>query len=124
MLMISIAEDALSATDQTFMLRLTIQNSTHSGEQVYLDPNKANWVLLGRSEESILRFAEPCVSTRHAIVSTEQGEFFLLDQDSTNGTFLNGERVRTSRLKTGDVIELGSFGPRLQVVIEDAPSIA
>ncbi|MBS1789377.1 MAG: PrsW family intramembrane metalloprotease [Acidobacteria bacterium] len=102
------------------MLRLIIQNSTHSGEQLYLDPKKTNWVLLGRGEESVLRFAEPCVSARHAIVSTEQGEFFLLDQDSTNGTFLNGERVRTSKLKTGDVIELGSFGPRLQVVIDEA----
>lgn len=102
------------------MLRLIIQNSTHSGEQLYLDPNKANWLLLGRSEESIMRFIEPCVSTRHAIISTERGEFFLLDQDSTNGTFLNGERVRTSKLTTGDVIELGSFGPRLQVVIDEA----
>lgn len=104
------------------MLRLIIQNSTHSGEQLYLDPNKTNWLLLGRSEESLLRFAEPGVSTRHAIVSTEHGEFFLLDQDSTNGTFLNGERVRVTKLKTGDVIQLGSFGPRLQVVIDDAPS--
>lgn len=75
--------------------------------------------MLGRSEESILRFAEPGVSTRHAIISTERGEFFLLDQDSTNGTFLNGQRVRTSKLATGDVIELGAFGPRLQVVIDE-----
>ncbi len=104
------------------MLRLIIQNSTHSGEQLYLDPNKSNWVLLGRGEESVLRFAEPGVSTRHAIISTECGEFFLLDQDSTNGTFLNGQRVRTSKLATGDVIELGSFGPRLQVVIDEATS--
>ncbi len=102
------------------MLRLIIQNSTNSGEQLYLDPNKTNWLLLGRSEESLLRFTEPGVSTRHAIVSTEHGEYFLLDQDSTNGTFLNGERVRTSKLKTGDVIQLGSFGPRLQVVIDEA----
>ncbi len=78
--------------------------------------------MLGRSEESVLRFAEPSVSTRHAIISTERGEFFLLDQDSTNGTFLNGQRVRTSKLATGDVIELGSFGPRLQVVIDDEAS--
>ncbi len=119
MLTSNIAEDALSATDQKLMLRLIIQNSTYSGEQLYLDPQKANWVVLGRGDESLLRFAEPGVSTRHAIVSTENGEFFLLDQDSTNGTYLNGERVRTSKLKTGDVIELGSFGPRLQVVIDE-----
>lgn len=102
------------------MLRLIVQNSTHSGQQLYLDPQKTNWFLLGRGEESVLRFVETSVSTRHAIISTERGDFFLLDQDSTNGTFLNGDRITTARLKTGDVIELGHFGPRLQVIIEES----
>ncbi|MFN0111366.1 MAG: PrsW family glutamic-type intramembrane protease [Blastocatellia bacterium] len=105
------------------MLRLIIQNSAHSGEQLYLDPARTNWVMLGRGEESLFRFAEPSVSTRHAMISTEGGEFFLLDQDSRNGTLLNGERVRTAKLKTGDVIELGSFGPRLQVVIDETANV-
>ena len=102
------------------MLRLIVQNSTHSGQQLHLDPKKANWLMLGRGEESTLRFVETSVSSRHAIIATERGEFFLLDQDSTNGTYLNGDRVKTSKLKTGDVIELGHFGPRLQVIIEEA----
>lgn len=100
------------------MLRLIVQNSAHSGQQLYLDPRKTNWLLLGRGEESALRFVENSVSARHAIIATERGEFFLLDQDSTNGTYLNGDRISTSKLKTGDVIELGHFGPRLQVIIE------
>lgn len=102
------------------MLRLIIQNSTHSGQQIHLDPQKTNWLVLGRGEESKLRFVESSVSTRHAIIATERGEFFLLDQESTNGTYLNGDRIKTSKLKTGDVIELGHFGPRLQVIIEDS----
>lgn len=106
------------------MLRLIVQNSTHSGQQLYLDPKQTNWLLLGRSEESILSFVETSVSSRHAIISTERGEFFLLDQESTNGTYLNGERVTTAKLTTGDVIELGHFGPRLQVVIEASASEA
>ncbi len=96
------------------MLRLLIQNGTNSGAQLQLEQG---WLLLGRGEESALRFIEPSVSTRHAIISTERDEFFVLDQNSRNGTFLNGERVQTAQLKHGDVIELGPFGPRLHVTI-------
>ncbi|MEP7336469.1 MAG: PrsW family glutamic-type intramembrane protease [Acidobacteriota bacterium] len=97
------------------MLRLIIQNGTNSGVQLHLEQG---WLVLGRGEESVVRFVEPSVSTRHAIISTEHNEFFVLDQGSTNGTFLNGERVQTARLSHGDVIELGPFGPRLHVVID------
>ncbi|HEX8998767.1 MAG TPA: PrsW family glutamic-type intramembrane protease [Blastocatellia bacterium] len=97
------------------MLRLIIQNGTNSGAQLHLEQG---WLMLGRGEESVLRFVEPSVSTRHAIISTEQDEFFVLDQNSRNGTFLNGERIQTARLASGDVIELGPFGPRLHVMID------
>src|SRR5689334_9678195 len=97
------------------MLRLVIQNGTNSGAQLHLDQG---WLVLGRGEESAVRFVEPSVSTRHAIISTERNEYFVLDQDSTNGTFLNGERVQTARLSHGDVIELGPFGPRLHILID------
>ena len=89
------------------MLRLLIQNGTNSGAQLQLEQG---WLLLGRGEESALRFIEPSVSTRHAIISTERDEFFVLDQNSRNGTFLNGERVQTAQLKHGDVVECANPG--------------
>ena len=97
------------------MLRLIIQNGTNSGAQLHLEQG---WIALGRGEESVLRFVEPSVSTRHAIIATEHDEFFVLDQESRNGTFLNGERIQTAKLANGDVIELGPFGPRLHVTID------
>jgi RsiW-degrading membrane proteinase PrsW (M82 family) len=103
------------------MLRLIIQNGTNSGAQLHLDQG---WLMLGRGEESVLRFVEPSVSTRHAIIATEQDEFFVLDQNSRNGTFLNGERVETAKLANGDMIELGPFGPRLHVTIDSRKQIA
>lgn len=103
------------------MLRLIIQNGTNSGAQLHLDQG---WLMLGRGEESALRFVEPSVSSRHAIIATEHDEFYVLDQDSRNGTFLNGERIQTARLATGDVIELGPFGPRLQVTIDSRTQAA
>jgi protease PrsW len=42
----------------------------------------------------------------------------VLDQNSRNGTLVNGARVHTAQLTNGDVIELGAYGPRLHVVID------
>jgi hypothetical protein len=50
------------------MLRLIIQNGTNSGAQLHLEQG---WLVLGRGEESVVRFVEPSVSTRHAIIATE-----------------------------------------------------
>lgn len=105
------------------MIRLIIQNGAHAGEQIHFDQKKTGWIMLGRGQESLFRFPESSVSVRHAMIASENGDYFLLDQNSTNGTFLNGERVQTAKLGTGDVIELGHFGPRLQVII-DADSVA
>lgn len=106
------------------MLRLFIQNGARAGQQFHLE---GGWLLLGRSAESTICFPESSVSTRHAIISADGEAFYVLDQDSRNGTFVNGVRVQTARLNNGDVIELGAFGPRLHVVIDnrtDTPGAA
>jgi len=50
------------------------------------------------------------VSKNHAEIRYEDGEFFLADIGSTNGTFLNGKNVTTSKLKHDDQIMLGPGG--------------
>ena len=77
-------------------------------------------MLIGRGDECPVRFDEPVVSTRHAMIAADGKHFHLLDQRSANGTFLNGSRVTEARLRSGDLISLGTTGPRLQVVIDDA----
>jgi ABC-type multidrug transport system ATPase subunit/pSer/pThr/pTyr-binding forkhead associated (FHA) protein len=55
------------------------------------------------------------VSAQHAkIVRLEDG-YVLMDLESTNGTFLNGQRVQRGPLTNGDVIMLGDGGPELRV---------
>jgi RsiW-degrading membrane proteinase PrsW (M82 family) len=76
--------------------------------------------LIGRGEDCAVRFEEPVVSSLHAIILTDGVDFHLKDQRSANGTFLNGERVNETPLRSGDYISLGTTGPRLQVVIEAA----
>lgn len=98
-----------------FMLRLVVQNGALAGQQFRLE---GGWLLLGRGTESTVCFTESSVSTRHAIVAADGEAFFVLDQNSRNGTLVNGARVHTAQLANGDVIELGAYGPRLHVVID------
>jgi S1-C subfamily serine protease len=58
------------------------------------------------------------VSSRHASVMLQNGVFVLKDLDSTNGTFVNGVRLREAHmLADKDVIQLGANGPRLQFTL-------
>jgi S1-C subfamily serine protease len=76
-------------------------------------------VTVGRDAKSDLRFdpqTELDVSTRHGELRYVDGVWTITDQGSTNGTFVNGERVGEShRLSEGDVVSFGANGPRVEV---------
>lgn len=77
-------------------------------------------VSIGRHPLSDLRF-DPLqdldVSTRHAELRGIDGVWSIVDQRSTNGTFVNGQRVEGERvLRRGDLITFGANGPRVEVV--------
>lgn len=102
------------------MLRLIVQSGSLIGSQFEIDPREQPTLLIGRGEDCFVRFEEPVVSSLHAIILTDGVGFQLRDQRSANGTYLNGERVDETPLRTGDYISLGTTGPRLQVVIDGA----
>ncbi len=66
-------------------------------------------VTIGRSEENSLCLTDRFVSSRHALICLRDGRRLLLDRGSTNGTFVNGERVDEEvELEDGDRIALGN----------------
>ena len=68
------------------------------------------WTRVGRSLSADLRFDDPTVSRRHALVYREpDGGARILDDRSLNGVFLNGERVELAELGDGDEIAIGRF---------------
>jgi pSer/pThr/pTyr-binding forkhead associated (FHA) protein len=68
---------------------------------------EAGSVVIGRSRSCNLRLPSADASRRHAeIVGTPDG-FVLRDLRSTNGTFVNGERVEERALRPGDRIQIG-----------------
>ena len=80
---------------------------------------------LGRGDDCALRFdarLDKEVSRRHARIQAEDGDYYIADEQSTNGTLVNGQRVFRQVLRGGDVIELGYRGPRLRVAVEKPPA--
>jgi hypothetical protein len=67
------------------------------------------WTRLGRSLSAHIRFDDPTVSRRHAMVHRDEGSVRILDDRSLNGVFLNAERVDWHELDDGDRITIGRF---------------
>src|SRR6202051_1542888 len=63
---------------------------------------------VGRKVDKDLVIADPRVSRDHALIVLEENEFFLVDQSSKHGTFVNGERVQRQKLERNDRLEFGA----------------
>jgi serine phosphatase RsbU (regulator of sigma subunit) len=63
---------------------------------------------IGRKMEKDLAIADPRVSRDHALIISESGKFFVEDQGSKHGTFVNGERVQRKALERNDRLEFGA----------------
>ncbi|HKO93083.1 MAG TPA: FHA domain-containing protein [Polyangiaceae bacterium] len=66
-------------------------------------------VIVGRSLEADVRINEQAISSEHALLEQEEGGFRLSDLGSTNGTYVNGQRlVHPVSLMGGDTIRMGA----------------
>ena len=73
-----------------------------------------NNVLIGRTSESDVRIQDPAISRRHARLRYARGQWFIQDQDSASGVYVNEARVSATRLQTGDILRLGETKMRFQ----------
>ena len=65
------------------------------------------WTRIGRSLAADIRFDDPTVSRRHALIVRQPDGLRVLDDRSLTGVFVNGERVEWSTLADGDEIVIG-----------------
>jgi adenylate cyclase len=63
----------------------------------------------GRRSKNDIVIKEERVSKEHASIHREDGDWYIRDWCSANGTFVNGERVAEKKLQDGDVVRLGSI---------------
>lgn len=65
-------------------------------------------IVLGRGDQVSIRIVDDGVSRRHAIIRQSGDTVTLVDLDSTNGTYCNGERIHERVLRDGDKIRIGT----------------
>ena len=78
-------------------------------DRVRVVPLQEGFTRIGRSLAAHIRFDDPTVSRRHAVVHREGERARVLDDRSLNGVFVNGERVELRELNDGDEIVIGRF---------------
>lgn len=79
-------------------------NSRELGKRFSL---AAGPVQLGRGSDNTIILDNDSVSRRHARVEVRNGTYFLVDMNSTNGTYVNDELVHDHALSRGDQIKIG-----------------
>jgi hypothetical protein len=77
------------------------------GDEVVVVPLTREWTRIGRGLAADVRFDDPTVSRRHALIVRGADGLRVLDDRSLNGVFVNGQRVEWSPLAHGDVIRVG-----------------
>ncbi len=69
---------------------------------------------VGRERDNSLVLADPTVSRHHARLALESGALVVYDLGSTNGTFVNEQRISQQRLQAGDVVRFGGVRFRVE----------
>ncbi|HEX4513578.1 MAG TPA: FHA domain-containing protein, partial [Polyangiaceae bacterium] len=65
-------------------------------------------IIVGRSSDLDMVLVEDMVSRKHARINLQADGIWIEDLGSTNGTFVNGEKIKRARLKEGDRILIGT----------------
>ena len=77
-----------------------------AGEHFLLENDSTT---VGRSPDCDVFLDDVTVSRQHAVLVEKDGGFFIEDQGSLNGTFLNRRRIESGRLENGDELQIGKY---------------
>lgn len=69
---------------------------------------------IGRGADNAVRLDDRAVSSHHAVLWLKAGKAWVEDLDSTNGTRLNGRKIRSDALRHGDVLHIAGFRLRFE----------
>lgn len=92
------------------LLQIELENGTLSGQKFDLS---TGFLSIGRGENCSIRFdpfTERIASNQHAFIESRADGYYLIDNKSTNGTFLNGAMMDTAKLSNGDQVQFGKHG--------------
>ncbi len=99
-------------------LHLTISSGSLADRDFELE---TGFITIGRSETCSVRLdpqTERIASKQHAFIEAKPDGFYISDNKSTNGTLVNGHRVETAKLNSGDQIQFGVNGVTASVRVD------
>lgn len=89
------------------MAKLLISLENQFVREQQLD--ESDHVTIGRRKSNMIVIENLAVSGEHSVIVAMDNNYFLEDLDSTNGTHVNGKRIKRHVLQDGDVIEIGKY---------------
>lgn len=93
--------------------RLVIRSGVDVGKEYILDKNE---FIVGREQTADIIVSDPEISRRHARIFFQNGGYIIEDLGSTNGTFVNGQKISGPYLlRPGEVV---NFGEHVSVLFE------
>jgi hypothetical protein len=93
------------------MAKLVLLGDAFAGRTYELNVERTT---VGRVEDNAFQIAEPSVSSHHAEIILKGNDVHIKDLNSTNGTFINGEKITEAVLKPGQTLKFGQVELRLE----------
>jgi pSer/pThr/pTyr-binding forkhead associated (FHA) protein len=101
------------------MAKLVILTQSLAGRSHELNADRTT---IGRIEDNAFQIAEQSISSHHCEVLLRGNDVVIKDLDSTNGTFINDEKITEGVLKPGQILRLGQVELRLETGTTGAPT--
>ncbi|GIW72258.1 MAG: hypothetical protein KatS3mg102_1800 [Planctomycetota bacterium] len=102
-------------------VHLQVVAGPYAGERFVVELGSGGRLLIGREPGCEVAFpASPTVSNRHAWLVEQHGVPVLIDNSSTNGLWVDGQRVTRWPVRDGGVVGFGRSGPQVQFFVERA----
>src|SRR3954469_7583189 len=98
------------------MAKLVVLSAGFNGRTHELNVDKTT---IGRVDDNTFQIADASVSSHHCEIILRGSDVVIHDLNSTNGSFINGEKISESVLKPGQTLKLGQI--ELQLVPDGAP---
>ena len=98
------AESGVSGATVVMTFATLVATEGDPPQQYRLGPKTS----IGRVQDNEICVPTPSISRKHAVIALTADGYVLTDLDSGNGTFVNDERIKMSKLKDGDRVRLGN----------------
>jgi len=98
------------------MPKLVILNQGMTGRTFEVNVERTT---VGRVEDNTFQIADPSVSSHHAEIILRGPELLIKDIGSTNGTFINGDKITEAVLKPGQTLRFG----QVEIKIDDGSPV-